>query len=254
MSSYLFAFAAFLCIFGGSLAGLFFQKYLPAHHLSKESQDSVKIGAGLIATMAALILGLMVSSAKGTFDRVNVLVNEAAADVITLDRCLSDLGTESVPARVALRAQVSRVLSTVWPEDVKYSSGRSKAYLQSRIIPFIQIISSLPTGDAASLEYKGSALRIASDLAAKRSQISVEATSKLPLPLVVIPIFWITFLTFVYGLFAPRNATVILVLFFCAVSIAGAIYLICEMSTPLDGAIKVPSQPFRTALEMIGPA
>ena len=88
MNSYLFAFAAFLCIFGGSLAGLFFQKYLPPHHLSKESQDSVKIGAGLIATMAALILGLMVSSAKATFDRVNVLVNEAAADVITLDRCL----------------------------------------------------------------------------------------------------------------------------------------------------------------------
>jgi hypothetical protein len=73
-----------------------------------------------------------------------------------------------------------------------------------------------------------------------RSQISSEATSKLPIPLVIIPVFWITFLSFVYGLFAPRNATVTLVLFFCAVSIVGA--------------IKAPLQPFRTPLEMIGPA
>jgi hypothetical protein len=252
--NYLYALAAFLCIFGGSLAGFFFQRHLPAHHLSKESQDSVKVGAGLIATMAALILGLLVSSAKGTFDRVNILVNEVAADVITLDRSLSDLGPESAPARVALREQASRILKTVWPEEVNSSPGGSRAYMKARIMPFVQIISSLPAGDVAAQEHKSSALRIASDLATKRAQISVEATSKLPMPLLVIPVLWITFLTFVYGLFAPRNATVTLVLFFCAVSIAGAIYLICEMSTPLDGSIKVPSQPFRTALEMIGPA
>jgi len=255
MNSYLFAIGAFLCIFGGSLAGLFFQKYFPPHHLSKESQDSVKLGAGLIATMAALILGLLVSSAKGTFDRVDVLVNEVAADVVTLDRGLADLGPESAPARAALREQASRVLKTVWPEEVNSSSGGSRAYLQqARIMPFVQIIASMPVGDAASQEHKSFALRIAEDLAAKRSQISVEAISKLPIPLLVIPIFWITFLTFVYGLFAPRNATVTIVLFFCAVSIAGAVYLICEMSSPLDGSIKIPSQPFRTALEMIGPA
>jgi hypothetical protein len=253
--SYLYTLTAFLCIFGGSLAGFFIQKYLPSHHLAKESQDSVKVGAGLIATMAALILGLLVSSSKGTFDRVNVLVNEAAADVITLDRSLAYLGPEAAPARVALREQVARVLTSVWPEDVRSAPGGSKAYLQqAQVTPFVKIISGLPTVDAASQEYKSSALGIAADLAAKRSLISVESTSRLPIPLVVIPIFWITFLTFVYGLFAPRNATVTLVLFFCAVSIAGAIYLICEMSTPLDGSIKIPSQPFRTALEMIGPA
>ena len=254
--SCLYALTAFLCIFGGSLAGFFIQKYLPSHHLSKESQESVKVGAGLIATMAALILGLLVSSSKGTFDRVNALVNETAADVITIDRSLADLGPEAAPARVALREQVASVLTSVWPEDVKSVPGGSKAYMQharARVIPFVKIISGLPTGDVAAQEYKSSALRIAADLAAKRSLISVESTSRLPTPLVVIPIFWITFLTFVYGLFAPRNATVTLVLFFCAVSIAGAIYLICEMSTPLDGSIKVPCQPFRTALEMIGP-
>jgi uncharacterized membrane protein len=99
---------------------------------------------------------------------------------------------------------------------------------------------------------RNNAIQIAFNLNRERSEVTVESTSKLPWPLVVIPIFWITFLTSVYGLFAPRNGTVLMVLFFCSISIAGAIYLICEMSMPLDGSIKVPIQPFKTAIELIG--
>ena len=99
---------------------------------------------------------------------------------------------------------------------------------------------------------QSSALQIIDTLNRDRWKITVESSSKLPLMLVVIPVFWITFLTFVYGLLAPRNGTVLTVLFFCSLSIAGAIFLICEMSMPLDGTIKVPSRPFDTAIEMIG--
>jgi hypothetical protein len=253
MNSYLIALIAFLCIFGGAMTGFFVQRFLPPHHLSKESLDSVKLGAGLIATMAALILGLLVSSSKGTYDRVNVLINEAAANTISLNQMLKNYGPEADPLRQILYDRVTRIRNDIWPEDSKAATKGSEAIKQeSSILGLISRITALNSGSAETLPFKSNALALANELNRERWQITVESCSKLPLPLVVIPVFWITFLTFVYGVFSPRNGTVTLVLFFCSISIAGAIYLICEMSMPLDGAIKVPSQPIQTALELIG--
>ena len=209
-------------------------------------------GRGLIATMAALILGLLVSSSKGTYDRVNALVNEAAANTINLDRTLRNYGPGAEPLRQLLIDRVTRIKNDIWPEDAKASKKSSVAFKEeSTILDLISRISNLDAKSPEELEMKSNAIAIASDLNRERWQITVEATTKLPLPLVVIPVFWITFLTFIYGIFSPRNGTVTLVLLFCSLSIAGAIFLICEMSMPLDGSIKIPSQPFQTVLEMI---
>ena len=252
MNSYLIALISFFCIFGGALIGMLMQRFLPSPHLSKESQDSVKLGAGLIATMAALILGLLVSSSKGSYDRVNALVNEAAANTINLDRTLRTYGPGAEPLRQALLERVTRIKNDIWPEGVKAIKKSSVTFKEeSTILALISRISKLEAKTSEELEMKSNAIAIAADLNRERWQITVESTSKLPMPLVVIPVFWITFLTFVYGIFSPRNGTVTIVLLFCSVSIAGAIFLICEMSMPLDGSIKVPSQPFQTALEMI---
>ena len=252
MNSYLIASVSFLCIFGGALGGLFIQSFLPPHHLSKESQESVKLGAGLIATMAALILGLLVSSSKGTYDRVNTLINEAAANTISLDQTLKNYGPEAESLRRNLLERVTTIQNNIWPEDNKAATKSSVALRQeSTILGLVKMIADLKTNDPGSLQMQNNAIKIATELNQQRWQITVESTSKIPLTLVVIPIFWITFLTFVYGLFAPRNPTVATVLFFCSLSIAGAIYLICEMSMPLDGSIKVPSQPFQTVIELL---
>jgi hypothetical protein len=253
MNSYLIASISFLCIFGGSLSGLFFQRFVPSHHLSKESQDSVKLGAGLIATMAALILGLLVSSSKGTYDRVNTLINDAAANVINLDTTLKNYGPEAAPLHQKLKDRVEIVRHDIWSKNSHNGTKSSEVFKnETRVSTLTVSIASLQGTDPASIQMKNLALQTLADLNRERWQIAVESSSKLPIMLVVIPVFWITFLTFVYGLFAPRNGTVAMVLFCCSLSIAGAFYLICEMSMPLDGSIKVPSQPFDTAIELIG--
>jgi len=252
MNSYLIALIAFACIFGGAMAGFSLQRFLPPHHLSKESLDSVKLGAGLIATMAALILGLLVSSSKGTYDRENVLVNAAAANSISLNQTLKNYGHEADPLREILLDRISRIGNDIWPENANEKNKSSDVFKQeSSILGLTKMISALKSDSPEAQQMKSEALAIATQLNQERWQITVESTSKLPMTLVVIPVFWITFLIFVYGVFSPRNFTVIMVLFFCSLSIAGAIFLICEMSMPLDGSIKVPNQPFRTALEII---
>lgn len=253
MNSFLISLLALLCIFGGAMAGFFVQRFLPPHHLSKESLDSVKLGAGLIATMAALILGLLVSSSKGTYDRVNVLINAAAANAISLSQTLKNYGLEADPLRKILVDRVTKIGNDIWPEDFRGPMKSSEAFKQeSSILGLTKMITELKADSAAAIQMKSNALAIAEKLNEERWQITVESTSKLPMTLIVIPIFWITFLTFVYAAFSPRNSTVIMVLFFCSVSISGAIFLICEMSMPLDGSIKIPRQPFDTAIELIG--
>jgi hypothetical protein len=254
MNPYHIALISFACIFGGALGGLFSQRLLPAHHLTKDSLDSVKLGAGLIATMAALILGLLVSSSKGTYDRINVLINEAAANTIDLDRTLASSGPGASEIRRELHDRVLRIRNDVWQDQTVHAVKGSAAFrgAMTGMLPLMDRVAAMEARDEAAVQIKANALRIASDLNRERWQIAVESRSKLPLPLVAIPVLWITFLTFVYGAFAPRNATVATVLLCCSLSIAGAIFLICEMSAPLDGSIKIPSQPLDTALEMIG--
>ena len=98
-SSLQVAAGAFGLIFGGAVFGFIFQGLIPGHHFSTESKDAAKLGAGLVATLAALILGLLISSTKGTFDQINTLVNQVAANYIHLDRELADYGPQTAPIR-----------------------------------------------------------------------------------------------------------------------------------------------------------
>ena len=218
MNPLLVSLAAFLCIFGGAVAGLLLKPLFPAQHLTKESQDSAKLGAGLIATMAALILGLLVSSAKGTYDRVNILINEAAANHLCLDQTLRAFGPQADPVRVVLRERLEHIAKDFWPEDFGLSASLTnrdplKAYKEHSILELQSKISDLPAANEFQKSLRDNAIRIATELNQQRWKIIVESTSVTPLVLVIIPIFWITFLTLVYGLFAERNGTVLAVLF-----------------------------------------
>ena len=109
-----FVFASTL---GAALAGMSLRKRLPEHHLNSESKDSVKLCVGLIATMTALVLGLVTASAKSHFDEVSSAVNHTAVDVLTLDRLLGRYGPETREIREILQRAVAVRVDQVWPHD-----------------------------------------------------------------------------------------------------------------------------------------
>ena len=123
MISITIALIALACIYGGTLAGLFMQGFLPEHHLRAESKDAIKVGAGLIATMAALVLGLLVGSAKSSFDAMNTGITQAAAKAIMLDRILADYGPEAKDARDELRQTIAKTVASIWPEESTSGTG-----------------------------------------------------------------------------------------------------------------------------------
>jgi hypothetical protein len=240
------------CIFGGALLGMFLRSRLPDHHLSNDSKDTVKLGAGMIATLSALILGLLVSSAKSSFDTMNAEITLGASKIILLDRVLASYGPASGDAREQLRRSVAAGIEMLWPEEKTAVPGLT-TFERSQGMELVQAkLRELTPATDAQRQLLAQALQISNDLLQSRWLVIEQTTNALPTPFLVIVLFWLTMLHMSFGLFAPRNATVIIVLLVCALSVSGAIFLILEMNHPLTGFIRVSSAPMLKALEHLG--
>ena len=117
MSSMAIGGSVFACVFGGALFGMFLRSRLPGHHLSTDSKELVKVGMGLIATMSALVLGLLIASAKSSFDAQRSELAQMSANIILLDRVLAHYGPEAKECRELVRGYVNVTLGRVWPDE-----------------------------------------------------------------------------------------------------------------------------------------
>jgi hypothetical protein len=249
MMPVLVALVSFACLFLGALTGMFLQNFLPKHHLTPESKDIVKLGAALIATMAALVLGLLVSSAKSSFDSVNTGLTQSGAKFIVLDSALRHYGPEADGARVELRNALSSVIGLLWPEErssPKLTDKEEAASGLERVFDKIRALK--PTTDEQRLA-EAHASQTCYDIVQERWALIEQQQVSLPTPFLIVLLLWLTALNLIYGIFAPRNLTVIMVFAVCALSVSGAVFLIFEMSHPLEGVIKASSAPYRKALE-----
>src|ERR1700724_2821510 len=107
----------FALTLGGIALGAFLRTTLPQHHLSKESQDIVRLGAGLIATIAALVLGLLIAAAKGSFDTQSGQVKQITANMLLLDLLLEKYGPEELPIRAEMRSVIGPLADRLWHEN-----------------------------------------------------------------------------------------------------------------------------------------
>ena len=240
------------CIFGGALLGLLLQGLLPEHHLRDTSKDTVKVVAGTIATLSALVLGLLVGSAKSSFDATNTAIIQNGAKVILLDRALAAYGPETKDAREQLRRAVAAGIEMFWPEEKTVGSGMT-GFERANTMEMVQAkLRGLTPATDAQRKLQSQAEQITGDMLQARWLLIEQAQSVLPMTFLVVLLFWLSMLHLSFGLFAPRNWTVITVLLISALSVSGAIFIILEMNHPLDGMIKVSSAPMRKALEHLG--
>ncbi len=252
MNSMTIGFISAGCIFGGVLLGMLLQKVLPQHHLESDSKDTVKVGAGMLATLTALVLGLLVSSAKGSFDAMNVGIEQTGAKIILLDHVLADYGPETKEVREELRHTVESVIERIWPAKKGGLGGlRAMETLDSPKTLQAKLRELTPRNDLQkSLLVQAS--QISGDVLQTRLLLMEGQQNSLPTSFLVLLIFWLTGLFISFGLFAPRNGTVLAVLLICALSVSSAIFLVLEMDRPLDGFIKASNAPLRKAVELIG--
>jgi hypothetical protein len=249
MSSVAITLIVFSCVFGGAMLGTLFRGSLPESHLSADSQGVVRLGMGFVATMAALVLGLLVSSAKSSYDAQSVEVTDMSSKVIFLDRVLAHYGPETRDARDLLRGAVVANLDRVWPQERTQTSEIVPPSTAEAVLDKIQALS---PKDETQRSLKVQALNMVLGLGQTRWLMYEQGAGSVSKPMLVILVFWLTAIFFSFGLSAPRNATVTAALFVSGLSVSGAIFLILEMYTPFRGVIEISSAPLRFALAHLG--
>jgi hypothetical protein len=250
MNSLIVGFIAFAFIFAGALLGMSLRGAMPQNHLSDESKDSVKLGMGLVATMCALVLGLLIASAKNYYDTQNAELTEMSAKVVLLDRMLSHYGPETNELRTLLRSVVERSIDRLWQRGGAPGSRLDPAAVSSEALSEKTL--KLSPKDDRQHFIQTQAVSLEISIAQTRWLMFEQASTQVPKPLVVTLVFWLTMIFVGWGIFAPRNATVVATWFVSALSVSGAIFLILEMYTPYTGLILVSSDPLRAALAHLG--
>ncbi len=238
------------CVFGGALLGMFLRKLLPQHHLSDDSKSVVMIAMGLVATMTALVLGLLISSAKNSFDTLNSEITATSSKIILLDRTLALYGPETKEARDLLRSTVAAVLDRM---ESKRSAnpGEMLASTQQVESVYDRIQGLLPKDDRQH-SFQADALSILKEIRQTRVLIYEQQSTSISMPMLFILVSWLTVLFISFGLYAPTNGTVVTSLLVSALSVSCAILLILELYRPYRGLIKISSAPLRAALMQLG--
>jgi len=243
---------AFACVSGATVLGFLLHDILPRDHRSEGSKDTVKLGMGMVATLAALVLGLLIGFATDSFNKMSSEVQHTAAKLIVLDRVLAHYGPEAKEIRDLLRRSTAARIETIWSEGGfrPSSLARGDSLTESETVQ--DKLRQLSPRTDAQRWLQSQALSLSEELAQTRWLLIAEAESSIPTLLLAVLIFWIAIIFLSFALFAPRNATVLVTLLICALSVSGSIFVMLELNSPFNGAIKISSAPMRDALARLG--
>jgi hypothetical protein len=251
MSSLTLSLLVFLFIVVGTLLGMLLRAKLAEHHLSPESRDVVKLGMGLIGTMTALVLGLLIASAKGSYDTQRNGLAQLSGNIIFLDRILARYGKDAQDVRAQLKASVTDLLQRTWPDEYPgHTEGKTRT--EGRYEHLFEKIEQLTPKTEGRRQLQAQALKTATDIAQARWLLFAQKGRSIPTPFLVVMVCWLALIFASFSMFAPRNILALVTLLICALAVSSAILLILELDQPFEGMIQISSAPLRNALDVLG--
>jgi hypothetical protein len=251
VSPFAIAAVVFGCSFGAALIGMVLHVKLPDHHLDTDSRDVVKLVMGLIATMSALVLSLLIASANSSYDQQSSELKALSAAIVLLDRTLEFYGPDAKAARDGLRDVVQQTHDRIWspegvrPEDLNSTETRNSAKAD------VERLQSLSPKTDRERMLQSRAIQQSESLTQARLLMFEQLGGSIAWPFLTVLVFWICVLFLGFGLFARLNATVTVALLVGALSVAGAIFLILELNDPYRGLMRISDEPLRDAIAQI---
>lgn len=251
MKDILIGVVVFAIIFGGALFGMFLGKILPVQHMSTESRDVIRIVMGMLAMLSSVTLGLLTGSSISSLAEREGELRSAGVQFIMLDRTLAEYGPETAPTRTLLKQVLSERISQIWPEE---GSAVSLSALSGG--PGINLVQrdlfALSPQTERQRWLRSNALEITNTIAESRWTTVEQIGSRFPWAFFIVVVFWLAVVFASFGLFAPRNASVIAALFVAALALAAPIFMMFETDQPYGGLVKIPSTSLRVALDQLG--
>ncbi len=204
MSPLAISLVAFACIFGGTLFGMFLRTILPDHHVNEDSKGAVMLGIGMIATMAALVLGLLIASANGNFDTVSSELRQSGARIMLLDRLMGQYGAETKATRDLLRLSIASTIKRVWPKDNIGQAVTESSDEQVVLQTVQEQLRQLSPRNDSQRWLQSQALQVSAELAEERWLLIEQLGQRtLPMPFFVMLVLWLVVIFTCFGLFSP---------------------------------------------------
>jgi hypothetical protein len=244
------AIVTFVLVSGGAWLGLYFRNVLSEDGLRDDVRDVIKLSAGLIGTMAALVLSLLLASAKGSYDTKSTQIKQITADIIQIDLDLEQYGPDAQKLRVMLRSAIPVVIGQIWNEGdhAKLSPFTATAEAQE----FVKTLQQLHPNDDSQRALQSQLLSAIAHLSQARLSLFTQSNDAIPAPFLVILILWLAVIFTSFGLLVRPNRIAVVTFVIGGLSVASAIFLILEMGQPFTGLMQISSEAPRHALVPLG--
>jgi hypothetical protein len=249
MEAILVSSVVFFVVFGGALAGMGLRQVLPQNQLGAEVKDVIRLSTGLLVTMTALVLGMLVSTANSSYQERKNQLAEMGSNFVLVDGLLASYGPEARNLREDLRGMAQKGVDRVWPTSASGLQLRPNDNGQS----FYDRLRNLAPKDDSQVAIKSAAISAAVNLRHTYWLMFIGTEqSSLSFPLLLVVVTWLTFIFISFGLFAPGTKAVFVTMVACALAVSGAVFIIMAMYTPFSGVMRISSSPLRDALSLMG--
>jgi hypothetical protein len=237
---------AFALILGGAFGGAFLRRVLPDRHLADSAKDFIRLGSGLIATISALVLGLLISSAKSSYDVQSGQVRQLTAQIILVDSLLARYGPETREARELIRRSIAPLVDQIWRSTETTTQTPFHASEEAEAA-YAKLIELAPQNDAQRL-LKARMIQAITDIAQTRLLLFEQSQASIPMPFLAVLVLWLAIIFASFSLFSDLNPTIIAAMVIFALSASAAIFLILQLSQPFAGLMQLSSTPLTNAL------
>ena len=240
----LFVLAAILV---GAFAGVKVRDRLPKHHLTDETKNLVSVSTAVVATVSALVLGLLISNANTSFTRLGGEVTTLSAEILRLDHILRRYGADAEPARETLLEYAEHKAADLFPDDpanVRLSNPATYELFQR----LEDMLLALKPANPRDQWWLSQATALAAKIGDSRWLLAQQVGQGTPKAFVALVVFWLALLFASFGLFAPPNLTSTITLTLCALAVAGAVAMFLELEQGFGGVVRISPEPMRKAV------
>ncbi len=232
----------------GIALGMTLRTRLPAPHLKQETKEVVRLGAGLLATLAAVLISLMIASAKTSYDTQDAHFRQFASHVILADQLLAQYGPEAIGVRKLMRQAVPAALDRIWREKATRASQNTAFTASSVAEQIYHAIEALPTTNDEQRMLKLRILQASSDIANARLLMFADVDTPIMTPFLLTLVFWLTVIFTSFSLFVEPGIVVGTALLIFALSVSSALFLVADLGQPFAGLMQISSEQLRHAL------
>lgn len=248
MSSTVAFLASFASILIGAAIGMALKRTLPADLLEGGSKEAIRLSAGFLSTLAALVIGLMIASAKNTFDNQNTNIRQLGTNAVLVDEMLTKYGADAKAARTLLREIIPSATARIWQENTSDKGGGSAFVISQNAERFYNAVESLKPANAEQTSLKSRIIQLTTDMGRTRLLVFAQSDDGIPLPFFVVLVFWLMVIFASFGLFAEPGPIVIGSTLLFALSVSSALFLIVDLSHPFNGLMQISNHHLHVVL------